>query len=266
MSILVGADPELFVTNAGEVVSAHELVPGDKKNPYKVHKGAVQVDGTALEFNIDPAATEDEFVTNVQTVMRQLRDMVPTNYEFLLEPSVLFSDSTWGTIPESAKQLGCDPDYSAWFMAMNMPPPVNKPMRTASGHVHLGVGKLDFDAAGALAREMDYYLGIFTLDYDKDESRRSMYGKAGAFREKPYGIEYRTPSNAWLRSESIMRRVYRHTHLCASNFLKSGSMMCDLYDGLAQDIINEGQRDWRIRYPALTESLSKAGLDLALVA
>ena len=50
--ILVGCDPEIFVKQAGVFKSAHGLVVGDKKDPQKVNKGAVQVDGMALEFNI----------------------------------------------------------------------------------------------------------------------------------------------------------------------------------------------------------------------
>ena len=70
MQILVGADPELFVKNpnSGEFISAHGMVPGTKYDPYKVDKGAIQVDGMALEFNIDPARTVDEFVRNITEV------------------------------------------------------------------------------------------------------------------------------------------------------------------------------------------------------
>lgn len=35
------------------------------------------MDGMALEFNIDPAANEDDFAINVQSVFDQLRAMVP---------------------------------------------------------------------------------------------------------------------------------------------------------------------------------------------
>jgi len=53
--ILVGCDPEYFVKKNGIFQSAHGLIMGDKKNPQKVRNGAVQVDGMAVEFNIDPA-------------------------------------------------------------------------------------------------------------------------------------------------------------------------------------------------------------------
>ena len=55
--ILVGCDPEVFVAKGGKFISAHGMIPGTKKAPHKVERGAVQVDGMALEFNIDPAAS-----------------------------------------------------------------------------------------------------------------------------------------------------------------------------------------------------------------
>ena len=62
MQLLLGADPEAFVVlkDGGIPVSAHGLLPGTKDKPFPVEKGAVQVDGMAAEFNIEPAATEDE--------------------------------------------------------------------------------------------------------------------------------------------------------------------------------------------------------------
>ncbi len=57
MTMLIGADPEVFLKVGKKNISSHGLINGDKKNPLKVDKGAVQIDGTALEFNIDPAST-----------------------------------------------------------------------------------------------------------------------------------------------------------------------------------------------------------------
>ncbi len=56
-----GCDPEVFLMVGDKYVSAHGLFPGTKAEPFKVEKGAVQVDGLALEFNIDPAKTPEEF-------------------------------------------------------------------------------------------------------------------------------------------------------------------------------------------------------------
>ena len=57
--ILVGADPELFLRDkkTGQLVAADiNQIKGTKVTPYKVECGAVQVDGAAGEFNIDPAS------------------------------------------------------------------------------------------------------------------------------------------------------------------------------------------------------------------
>ena len=111
-NILIGCDPELFVVDAKKDTprSAFGLVPGTKASPFKVPKGAIQVDGMALEFNIDPAKTEDEFVENIQTVLQTLREKVPSKYKFLIEPSVNFNGNHMKAQPEEAKELGCECD------------------------------------------------------------------------------------------------------------------------------------------------------------
>lgn len=68
----LGADPEIFVGRQGQFFSAHDLIPGNKRRPHPVDKGAVQVDGMALEFNIDPASSYEEFQGNLDHVMAQL--------------------------------------------------------------------------------------------------------------------------------------------------------------------------------------------------
>src|SRR3546814_8173445 len=72
----IWCDPEIFMFKNGVPVSAHNAVPGTKYDPYKVKNGAVQVDGMALEFNIDPSHTEEEFVSSVQSVLATLKEMV----------------------------------------------------------------------------------------------------------------------------------------------------------------------------------------------
>src|SRR3546814_1862742 len=52
-----------------------------------------------------------------------------------------------------------------------------------------------------LVKQLDWYLGLWSLGKDKDKVRRSLYGKAGACRIKPYGVEYRVLSNFWIKNK-----------------------------------------------------------------
>lgn len=219
LNILVGADPEIFMSKGGKFVSAHGAVPGDKKNPHKVDKGAVQVDGMALEFNIDPAKNEKEFITNLTTVMAVLKDMVP-GYELNAVPVANFDKEIMDAQPLEALELGCEPDFNAWEDGAVNPRPDGKvSFRTGAGHVHIGWGS-DFDindpnhleACCMVAKQLDYYLGLGSLLYDEEGvKRRVMYGAPGCFRPKSYGVEYRVLSNAWLKDEKLMSWVYKNT-------------------------------------------------------
>lgn len=214
--ILIGCDPEVFVKQGGLFKSAFGLIKGDKKNPQKVPYGAVQVDGMALEFNIDPADTEKQFCINVQEVFNYMKKMVP-DYEVVATPVAHFDKEYMAIQPEAALELGCDPDFNAWDNGMPNPrPDGNRPMRTASGHVHIGwTSDENIEdenhryRANLIVKNLDFTLGLASLEYDTEVERREMYGKAGACRYKSYGVEYRTLSNAWLRSEKLMAWVFR---------------------------------------------------------
>lgn len=246
-AILVGCDPEVFVKKNGLFQSAWNLIKGDKKAPQKVPNGAVQVDGMALEFNIDPAHSEDEFCFNVQDVFNTMCKMVP-EYEVVAVPVAHFSEEYMKIQPAASLELGCDPDYNAWTGLVNIKPNGQRPMRTAAGHIHIGWTK-DEDVndpnhihrCNMVGRQMDFYLGLASLSYDTDTERREMYGKGGCVRYKSYGVEYRTLSNAWLRDEKIMRLVYRNT-IKGVQELMAGNDLSAKY-GDIQAIINSS--DWK---------------------
>jgi len=247
MKILLGCDPEVFVKRDGVFHSAHNLIPGDKKNPFKVDKGAVQIDGMALEFNIEPAESCEEFVTNISTVYNILKSMVP-EYQVFAVPVADFTPEIMKAQPAAALELGCDPDFNAWTQSENVKPNGDRPMRTASGHIHVGWtdGQDKNDSqhqarCNAVIKQLDFYLGLPSLFVDKDERRRSMYGKAGCLRYKPYGVEYRTLSNFWLNSKELMAWVYNNTIL-GMNSLFNGNMLYEKY-GDIQAIINQSDRD-----------------------
>lgn len=215
MNLLIGADPEVFVYKNGSVVSGHGLVPGTKRKPFKVDNGAVQVDGMALEFNIDPAASEEEFSYNITSVLSTLKSMVP-EFELLPEPYVEFTQEYMDTQPAVAKRMGCDPDFDAWGMCVNQSPSSASLARTGGGHIHIGwtegadyEGIEHFMECCEVVKALDSTLYIASKVFDSDERRRSLYGNIGAFRPKSYGVEYRVLSNAWLKDVELIKYIYR---------------------------------------------------------
>lgn len=215
MKFKFGADPELFVSQGDRFVSGHGMIPGDKKNPYPVKFGAVQVDGMALEFNIVPVEDEAGFIHNLTEVMTQLKAMVP-GYELNALPCVEFSKEVMEAQPKEALVLGCDPDFNAWTQNTNEAPNASVNFRTGSGHIHIGwtdgenvEDPVHREGAFRIARQMDFFLGLPSLFFDNDTKRRELYGKAGACRVKPYGVEYRVLSNSWLRSKALMSWAFR---------------------------------------------------------
>ena len=247
MNFLLGCDPELFVTKGGALASAFGLIGGTKEEPLPVDKGAVQVDGMALEFNIAPASSKMEFSNNIQAVLEQLKQMVP-EYELQPVPSVHFDKALLDSLPEEATQLGCDPDFNAYTGQANPTPDARTTLRTAAGHIHLGWTEnqdptgFHWDMCREVVREMDLYLGVPSVLLDLDNERRQLYGQAGAFRAKPYGVEYRVLSNFWLTKQELIDWVYEQVEEVISN-LQQGKCMSPLYQDIIPSIINNGDRE-----------------------
>lgn len=247
-ALKIGADPELFIkrkTNKRSFSSAHGIIPGTKQNPHPVNKGAVQVDGMALEFNIDPASTAEEFLDNITTVVSELRGMVPGSFEFHFVPTARFTPKVMAAQPIEALEMGCESDYNAYTEENNpQPDATGKNYRTAGGHVHIGwTDDIDpnnpehFEACVQFARHLDYYLGIGSILFDKDGQRRTLYGKPGCFRPKSYGMEYRTLSNAWLATPERIKWVFNTTKKAFNDLVEGIDPFKDCGE-LARDIID----------------------------
>ena len=248
MNILIGADPEVFVSKDGEFVCAHGMIPGTKKEPHIVDGGAVQVDGFALEFNIEPSDSEDKFIFSIKHVLKQLIDMVP-GFEVVPTPVAHFGYDYIKAQPDEAKELGCDPDFNAWEDGREFEKPdCELPFRTGAGHIHIGWGS-GFDTKSVehilscciLTKQLDFFLGLPSVIFDQDIERRQMYGKAGCFRPKPYGVEYRVLSNKWLSSDTLIRWVYSNTKLAIKNLMDGKNLEKEYGD--IQKIINNSDKE-----------------------
>lgn len=224
MKLLIGADPEVFAYDKtrGQFISAHGLIPGTKAEPYKVNDGAVQVDGMALEFNIVPDSNIETVWQRIVHVRKTMEAMLPANIETKAEPSVTFVSEVFDQAPPHAKELGCEPDFSAYTFSHNVidTSAKNSRHRTASGHIHLGwtsgVNPLSPEhivKCGQMVQQLDSVVGAICvlIEGTGGRRRRKLYGALGAFRPKPYGLEYRTPANNWIRDEKRAALVLEAT-------------------------------------------------------
>jgi hypothetical protein len=249
--ILIGTDPELFVMKGGKFISGHDLIPGTKEDPYRVEGGAIQVDGVAVEFNTDPADNVDDFTTNIKLVMDYLKDHLSTidsTFKLVSVPTAVFDKNYFDSLPEKPKLLGCSPDYNAYSGKENTPPSTDQPFRTGAGHIHIGWDYgMDHNSESHknlccdFVKHLDTILYPSSLLWDTDNKRRTLYGKAGAFRPKPYGLEYRPFSNAYLKSVEIQKFVFNLTKRMSDLFFEG----TNLHDSsmLAKNMmlaINEG--------------------------
>lgn len=251
----IGTDPEVFLNNPeGKKVSAHDLIPGTKHEPHKVLKGALQPDGLSAEFNIDPAETEEEFLGNIETVLGLLKEQVNSVRPDLvvsITPTAFFDKEYFDSLPSEAKVLGCTPDMNAYTMSENDPPFTDEPFRTGAGHIHIGWGSgyqlADYDHSLLcvdVVKQLDAVLYFASLLWDRDDKRRSLYGKIGAFRIKSYGVEYRPLSNAYLCSKKTQKLTFRLSRDLSDLLMNKGVRIFD--DPKAIEMVDRVQRGEKI--------------------
>jgi len=212
VTLRVGCDPELFLFSKSRnmYISAEGLVPGTKEDPYPLKDGAVQRDGTALEFNIAPCTSAGEFCYNVNSVKEQCQALVGSDIELRAVPFVTFDKDYYTTLSPGSKLLGCEPDYAGWYGYRNKPPKPIPMSHTGGGHLHTGwtegqgpFERSHFNDCTFLSGMQDTYFSFFVKNWDTDTRRHEMYGKGAAFRPKSYGVELRSLSNAWVGEPKI---------------------------------------------------------------
>ena len=209
----IGADPEVFCINEKkQFISAVGKFGGTKLRPKPIGKGcAVQEDNVAVEFNIPPATDAGSFIKSITFALGKIEKLARRS-KLSLSITASTSFNAKQLRSRAAKQFGCEADFNAWTYLENpRPQSRDQTLRTAGGHIHIGWLNEKLDDI-LVARACDVYLAAPLAQVDPDKRRRELYGKAGAMRFKPYGLEYRVLSNYWLRSETLMRWVYAQTN------------------------------------------------------
>jgi len=168
----------------------------------------------ALEYNIPPSPTKELFMQNISSAMDFLGSILQDKMglHFVKESAISFPEAEL-TDPQS-RVFGCDPDYNAWTGKANRPPKAtDRNLRSCGGHVHIGVADTEYSHLNPqeIIKACDLFLGIPSVIMDNGLLRKQLYGKAGAYRAKKYGVEYRTLSNYWIFERKYMEWVYENT-------------------------------------------------------
>jgi len=244
----LGADPEFFIMDKqGNVKSIIGRIGGTKESPKYItdtHEGfAIQEDNVAAEYNIPATYNKKHFYGNIKFPQEAICTIIGTKEFSISHDSAISFPNKELSTPESWI-FGCEPDYDAWNMCINNKPEAkDKNLRTAGGHVHVGVALDNTEEMVALVRAMDLHLGVWSVIADKNGAkRRELYGKAGAFRPKPYGLEYRVLSNFWIFNEDHCNSVWDLTERSIA-FVKEKKTLDKQLGQKVQHCINTGDKD-----------------------
>lgn len=209
----LGADPELFLcTKENKLKSSIGLIGGSKTNPKIIDDLGlfkIQEDNVAAEYNIPPSFNKKQFVEHILWPQEYISKLIGTKkYKIYKKASAYFPEEELKD--PKALEFGCDPDYNAWTLSINEKPYCsNKTFRTAGGHIHFSLPNPDdpWEVIRAI-RNMDHYIGVWSVITDTDKERKILYGKAGCFRPQKHGGEYRTLSNFWIFDVKLIEEIW----------------------------------------------------------
>lgn len=222
----LGTDPECFLFKDGAVIGCEKVIPKDglSTGPYVLEK--IVRDGVQAELAVTPSKNPLELGSRIRSTIAVLKAHV-AKFEGVVvsfTPQVEVSKKELESLSQESRTLGCALSKNVYgHFPIDVPP--DYPMRSAGGHIHLGLGSPIFnrynheDERWRLVPILDTVLANTCVMIDRVEGqaeRRKVYGRAGEFRFPKHGLEYRTLSNFWLRSYILTELVMGMAQMCVS--------------------------------------------------
>lgn len=237
LNVTYGADPENFFSKDGIIVGSEKVLPtSGLKSGTAIHPHVV-LDGVQFELNPPTRSSVPllgrEISTAFTLIARHLAKMdshIKLDWRCVVEVGRAELDS----MSEATRQLGCLPSSNAHEDRPFKADPKTYLLRSAGGHLHFGVNafpNLKEDLVN-LVGLFDVFVGNTLALIDRDPGatiRRENYGRAGEYRTPKYGIEYRTPSNFWLKNYSLMSLTFGLAQIALS-VANSPALVDDLLD------------------------------------
>lgn len=234
LKLMFGTDPEIFLVEKGTTnlvppvfLRKHLGLPvidrSDVKHPvfFKEDGVTIMEDGALFEFTVRPKETGSGLFSQVEFAKQNLKDIADAfNFDVLHSPIAdfdvkrFFDNDTLDEEERLCVVAGCDPDEDA--IDSKYESGVIRDLsywnkRGAGGHLHIStqdipeLHDLIIPAVHLLATTVGVLCVHLSDDVLAEKSRMEVFGRPGRFRPQEYpdgylGVEYRTPSNSWLKT------------------------------------------------------------------
>ena len=282
-SFTFGADPEFFFAKEGEIIGAERVInnAGLWANYSKSgYGGAMVLDGVQVEIHPMPASCRASVGGSIAESFRALKDhLVNQKYSGItasFKQVIEVPKRELDALSERSRTLGCGRSENIYGNTSIELANINAAeyrTRSAGGHIHIGF-PLDY-AKGRLPNRsyeslgyryplnrfvplLDVVVGNTCVLLDRDpgqKERRKLYGRAGEYRTPPYGVEYRTLSNFWLRGHPLFSFVLALCRFSGAIMMANGKYQPDYEAALMTSVdlemvpraINENDFDLAMR-------------------
>jgi hypothetical protein len=245
----IGADPEVFFQQDGAIVGSELVIPKEGLGPKTGYEDQVKPlvirDGIQVEFNPTAATDAHTFVANVAScftcLAKHLKEVHKDAYILSWQELVRIPRKTLASLSKESRTLGCAPSLNVYTGPQVLRARSGYPVRTAGGHIHIGLQAVSstFSERSKLILLSELLIGLITVMLDLDEAqveRRTVYGKAGEYRLQSYGVEYRVPSNFWLRHPILTEFMFKQAQLTAAVYTQSISQSIGYMEELIEKV------------------------------
>ncbi len=227
----LGCDPEFFFKNKGGIIGAEKVL---KKNGLYTYDAAqhsavdskIIIDGVQAELNPRPNTCREVLANEIRSCFKtldiQLKAKAAEGISCDFSQNIEISKEELESLDKENQRFGCAPSKNtgkskAPKLSLASVDATKHLKRCAGGHIHIGhneipqLKNLIMWNPEAMVDVLDVLVGNTCVLIDRDKGnveRRKLYGRAGEFRLPKHGLEYRTPSNFWLKSYQLMSLVF----------------------------------------------------------
>ena len=212
----LGADPEAFIKEGDMIVGSEKVIPPNGLS-------RIVRDGVQIELHPTPFTCRASLANDLANLFGHLDSHLrkAKNFSVCFTPVVELTPEEMAQLSPEARVLGCQPSLNIYDKDATVNVPADYPVRSAGGHIHIGLGPLPGYSGGypylmteekkrLIVQLMDILVGNTCVLIDRDPKqalRREAYGRAGEYRLPAYGVEYRTLSNFWLQAHQLWSLV-----------------------------------------------------------